>query len=761
MKFRCERDTLADAVATAQRAVASRTGALPVLSGLRVAARPPTASSSSAPTSSSRSGSRVPAEVDERRGARSSRPGCSREIVRKLDGGHRDRGARPTTRRQHRGRPVRARRCARSPAAEFPRLPEPARAGRAGRGGRVRRGAAPGGAGGVEGRRPPDPHRCAARPRRPDGLRLVATDSYRLAVRDLQGVSMLAEGQKVLVAAKGLGEVQRLARADGEIEVVLGEREVVFRVGATEVTTRLIEGEFPNYQQLIPSGYPNRLTVSREALQAAVNRVRLVGQGRDTAPIRLGMSVGRARALGDRPGRRRGARVGRGEVRGHRPHRRVQLAVPARRHRRDRRPTRSCIESIDPLKPAVLKATDQRRLPLPAHAGAHRLSASVERAPGRELWLTDFRCYEEVDDRARPRGHGHHAATNGQGKTSLLEAVGWAASAQVVPRRSRRARWCAPARRRRSCGPRWTTTGARSCSRPRSGRAAATACCSTSNPLQRTRDLLGLVRVTVFAPDDLQLVKGGPAGRRDYLDDLLVALAPRYEAARTRLRAGAPAAQRAAAAAGVRDDGRSRTLDVFDDQLGRGRRRARPGPAAAARAARPRGRRTPTRSSPASRTPVDRDVRGRVGRGARRPTRRRSRATLLDAALRERRSGRDRPRGHPGRSAPRRVAAAASTGSTSRTTRRRASSARSRSRCASPATALCAELTGTRAGAAPRRRVQRARRRTRRRAGRAPAAGADVGDDRAARCRAGIAAERRAARRTPAASRTTRERPLT
>ena len=52
------------------------------------------------------------------------------------------------------------------------------------------------------------------------------------------------------------------------------------------------------------------------------------------------------------------------------------------------------------------------------------------------------------------------------------------------------------------------------------------------HPLQRTRDLLGLLRVTVFAPDDLQLVKGGPAGRRDYLDDLLVAISPRYEAAR-------------------------------------------------------------------------------------------------------------------------------------------------------------------------------------------------------------------------------------
>jgi DNA polymerase-3 subunit beta len=104
---------------------------------------------------------------------------------------------------------------------------------------------------------------------------------------------MLAEGQKVLVAAKGLAEVQRLLSSvtDDEIDVALGDRDVVFRVGGAEITTRLIEGDFPNYQQLIPKDYPNRLTVARDALQAAVNRVRLVGQSRDTAPIRLSMSA--------------------------------------------------------------------------------------------------------------------------------------------------------------------------------------------------------------------------------------------------------------------------------------------------------------------------------------------------------------------------------------------------------------------------------------------------------------------------------------
>jgi DNA polymerase-3 subunit beta len=107
-------------------------------------------------------------------------------------------------------------------------------------------------------------------------------------MRDLRGISMLAEGQKVLVAAKGLAEVQRLA-GDGEIEIVLGEREVAFRTSRAEVTARLIEGEFPNYEQLIPSGYPNRLTVAKDAFRDAVERVMIVGQGRDNASVRLAM----------------------------------------------------------------------------------------------------------------------------------------------------------------------------------------------------------------------------------------------------------------------------------------------------------------------------------------------------------------------------------------------------------------------------------------------------------------------------------------
>jgi DNA replication and repair protein RecF len=86
------------------------------------------------------------------------------------------------------------------------------------------------------------------------------------------------------------------------------------------------------------------------------------------------------------------------------------------------------------------------------------------------------------------------------------------------------------------------------------------------HPLARSRDLLGLVRVTVFAPDDLQLVKGGPAERRAYLDDLLVAIAPRYDAVRTDFERVLKQ-RNALLRQGARGPDGESTLVVFDQQL--------------------------------------------------------------------------------------------------------------------------------------------------------------------------------------------------
>jgi DNA polymerase-3 subunit beta len=129
------------------------------------------------------------------------------------------------------------------------------------------------------------------------GLRLVATDSYRLAVRDLSGVSVLAEGQSVLVPSRALGELARVLGDADQVSLRLGERDATFEVGefsptgdagsGTRLTTRLIEGQFPNYRQLIPESSANRLTIGRDPLLDALRRVKLLA--REATPVRLGL----------------------------------------------------------------------------------------------------------------------------------------------------------------------------------------------------------------------------------------------------------------------------------------------------------------------------------------------------------------------------------------------------------------------------------------------------------------------------------------
>ena len=119
-------------------------------------------------------------------------------------------------------------------------------------------------------------------------LRLVSTDSYRLSVRDLEGSSILGEHERVLVPSRALGELQRLIADSDEVTLKLAEHYAQFVVGAVQLTTRLIPGDFPNYHGLIPTSHPNCLTANREQLLEVVRRVRLLAQ--DSTPVRLVMS---------------------------------------------------------------------------------------------------------------------------------------------------------------------------------------------------------------------------------------------------------------------------------------------------------------------------------------------------------------------------------------------------------------------------------------------------------------------------------------
>jgi len=119
-----------------------------------------------------------------------------------------------------------------------------------------------------------------------DSLRLVATDSYRLGVRDVEGVRI--EGSK-LVPYRALRELGRAIGA-GPMTVSLGEREAAFVTDRGRLTVRIIDSTFPNYRQLLPDGHTNRLTVDKAAMLEAVGRAALVAE--DHIPVRLAMHSG-------------------------------------------------------------------------------------------------------------------------------------------------------------------------------------------------------------------------------------------------------------------------------------------------------------------------------------------------------------------------------------------------------------------------------------------------------------------------------------
>ena len=283
MKLRCERDVLVEAIGTAGRAVANRGGALPVLSGVRMEV-----TGDRLHVAGSDLDLTIQVEVSVAGGADGVCVVPARlaaDIVRALEPGAVTIEAGDDEVRIASGRSHFAVRML--PAGEFPRLPAAAEEG-------VTIGAAElaealrqvvRAASGDDAR----PILTGVLMTAEEGsLRLVATDSYRLAVRDLPGASVLREGQKVLVPSKALAELQRLLASAEQVAIHLGEHEAGFTVGDVRLTTRLIEGEFPNYRQLIPSTHPNRLIVGKEALLDAVRRVKLLVRDA-TTPVRIAL----------------------------------------------------------------------------------------------------------------------------------------------------------------------------------------------------------------------------------------------------------------------------------------------------------------------------------------------------------------------------------------------------------------------------------------------------------------------------------------
>jgi len=186
----------------------------------------------------------------------------------------------------------------------------------------------------------------------------------------------------------------------------------------------------------------------------------------------------------------------------------------------------------------------------------------------RRLWLTDFRSYPEAD-LVFADGVTAVLGDNGQGKTNLLEALAYLATLSSFRG--------APTEALIRAGASTAVIRAEGANEGREVLIEAELAVSgrgrvyvNKQRLQRTRELLGVLRVTVFAPDDLELVKGGPSGRRGFLDDTLVALHPRYDQLRSEvdriLRQRNTLLKQCAG--GTRfDASAASTLDVWDTKL--------------------------------------------------------------------------------------------------------------------------------------------------------------------------------------------------
>lgn len=127
---------------------------------------------------------------------------------------------------------------------------------------------------------------------RSHGLRMVATDAHRLARINRAFAWEAKEDRNLIADTQGLLHLLRLAEMEETVEVYLGPNQLSFRVGATELHTRLLDGPFPDYEAVIPRQNDKVVTVDRELFLHAVRRVSITAD-RMTSQIRLGIEKGR------------------------------------------------------------------------------------------------------------------------------------------------------------------------------------------------------------------------------------------------------------------------------------------------------------------------------------------------------------------------------------------------------------------------------------------------------------------------------------
>jgi DNA polymerase-3 subunit beta len=126
---------------------------------------------------------------------------------------------------------------------------------------------------------------------RTDRMRMVATNGHRLARMDLPIASGNSPGGDLIVPPKALDQVRRLFPAEEELEIAQGDNHLGFRSPFTSVFTRLIEGPYPNYEQVIPRDNDRVAISDKVALTSALKRMSVIASDQ-THRIRLSFNAG-------------------------------------------------------------------------------------------------------------------------------------------------------------------------------------------------------------------------------------------------------------------------------------------------------------------------------------------------------------------------------------------------------------------------------------------------------------------------------------
>ena len=120
-------------------------------------------------------------------------------------------------------------------------------------------------------------------------IKLVATDGRRLAVIEKEMPTETILDKKLIIPTKTIQELNRLLDGEGDVEILFDENQVLFNLGDTVIISRIIEGEFPNYEQVIPKEVKEKIIVDKEAFMAATKRASIL-TNQDSMAIKLDIS---------------------------------------------------------------------------------------------------------------------------------------------------------------------------------------------------------------------------------------------------------------------------------------------------------------------------------------------------------------------------------------------------------------------------------------------------------------------------------------